>query len=82
MRRNTNGQRHDDHLARVNRARQLDVVTLRIDGSLAMGEELRIVLTLVHTTTHIVRYTYSKCYMGLGFPKRTVMDSKKKKKKK
>ena len=45
-----------------------------------MGEEHRIVITLVHNITHTVQYTYSKCYMGPCFPKRTEMDSKKKKK--
>ena len=79
--RNTNGHWHDGHLARVNRARQLEVDSLRIDTFLAMGEEHRIVMTLVHTTTHTVRYRFPKCYMGLCFPKRIVMDSKKKKKK-
>ena len=77
--RNTNGHRHDGHLARVNRARQLEVESLRIDSFIAMGVEHRIVMTLVHITTHTVRYTFPKCYMGLCFPKRTVMDSKKKK---
>ena len=65
--------------SRVNRARQLEVEPLRIDSFLAMGVEHRIVMTLVHITTHTVRYTFPKCYMGLCFPKRTVMDSKKRK---
>jgi hypothetical protein len=46
-----------------------------------MGEEPRIVRALVHIITHTVQYTFLKCYMGLCFPRRTVMDLKKKKKK-
>ena len=53
---------------------------MRIDSFYAMGEERRIVRTLVHIITHTVRYTFPKCYMGPCFPKRTVMEPKKKKK--
>jgi hypothetical protein len=51
---------------------------LHINSTFAMGEECRIVRTLVPYITHIVQYSFPKCYMGLCFPRRTVMDPKKK----
>ena len=81
-RRNTDDHRHNGHLARVGRARQLLVIALRIDSTLAMGEEPRIIRALVPSITHTVQYTVPKCYMGQCIPRRTVIDPKKKKKKK
>ena len=46
--------RHNRHLARVGRARQLFVVALRIDSTLAMGEESRVVRALIPSITHTV----------------------------
>ena len=79
-RRNTDDHQRDGYLARVCRVCHFFAVTLRIDSSFAMGEELRSVTrALVLIITHIVPHIFSKCYMGLRTPRRTgtVMEPKK-----
>jgi hypothetical protein len=53
--------------------------TLRQAGLRCHGGDSGIVKTHIHVYYTFVTYTYKKCYMGFCTPRRTIMDSKKKK---